>query len=97
MFRMINNIFKYKNYKICFDKILKNYNIISKTWKEVDDSYIIYILNELKKDYFFNILKIDLRTSHSTIYIRCKKEDIYYIFFDFCMNLSGYIKEVNME
>lgn len=88
-------IFKDKKLKITFEKVWQDYDSLTRSWKEVNDSYIIAIVNELKKKYEFEVSDISLNGSfRNMILIKCKKSDRYNIFSDFCIALNGKIEKV---
>ena len=90
------NIFKRKKYTIRFKK---SYQWVDfRSWKEVTDSHILYILSELQEKYNFEIIAAKLKNTfdESEIVIKCNKEDKNKIFMDFCMKLSGQIEKIKI-
>lgn len=89
-------IFKLKKYKIKFNK---SYQSVSwGTWEEVMDSYILYILKQLQGKYKFTVIKTKLKRCFykSYIIIRCKKNEKFDIFNEFCFRLNGKIENVTI-
>lgn len=89
-------IFKLKKYKIKFNK--KYQSVSWGAWKEVTDSYILYILRQLQDKYKFTVIKTKLKGcfDKSYIIIRCVKNEKYNIFNEFCFRLNGKIENVTI-
>lgn len=88
---------KRRKYKITFSK---TYQAVSwGVWKEVTDSYILYILNEVKEKHDFEIVSFDIKDCFrkSEVVIKCEKNCKSAIFIKFCNALSGQIENVKVE
>lgn len=90
------NRIKRRRYTLRF---MKSYQWVDwGSWKEVSDTFVLYVLSELQDKYDFEIVSVKLKDcfSWSKIVIRCAREDKSKIFFDFSTRLSGHIEKISM-
>lgn len=93
-------MFKYRRYTMRFRKQVdyKHGEDGKLYWKEINDTTVVSTLVRLQEKYDFKVIKADINSYHyfSYIVIKCKKEDKYKIFADFCELLDGLIEEISI-
>ena len=87
--------FEYRIYIIRFNKHGRciDWGVVT----EITDSSLIDVLSYLQEKYDFKIIKTKFRKYYDTSYIiiKCKKDDRYKIFAEFCSILNGKIDSVS--
>jgi hypothetical protein len=96
----IKNVLVYKDYSLMFRKTTlaktKDMNHNDNKYTNIDNKYIIQVLQNIQKKYHFDIVSLKLETFgvYSEIIIRCAKEDKNKIFIEFCNTLGDNIEAI---
>lgn len=90
-------MFKYKKYILKFEKQCFPLNSYSMNYQQVTDSCLMSVLLTLQKKYDFKIISVDFKDCfrNSNIKIKCKKEDKYNIFGEYCEILGKNICNIS--